>query len=119
MRSVLLGLVCTCASLLTSLVMLAPVANPQRALGVNELMFVSPWFMRLFTGFEPWSAALSMFDHCVVHGQGRRPRPSHGARCCRRCVLVLTSKEGAAGRLSRRPAAGSGAHGLCTRCVAA
>ena len=40
----------------------------QRAVGVNELMYVAPWFMRMFTCFEPWPTAMHMFDHCLLHG---------------------------------------------------
>ena len=43
-------------------------AGSQRAQGVNELMYVSPWFMRLFTGFQPWPSAVWMFDQCIQGG---------------------------------------------------
>jgi hypothetical protein len=36
-------------------------------------MYITPWFMRMFTCFDDWDLVIYTFDFVVANGKRRRP----------------------------------------------
>lgn len=36
--------------------------------GMDPLMYITPWFMRMFTSFDDWDLVLFTFGHTISHG---------------------------------------------------